>query len=114
MALQLAAVAVVATGLLPLDAAADVTRRMAPILLFLVAITVLAELAEVAKVFDVAALHSSRLARGRTGRAVPAGGAAGDGDHRAARPGHDRGAAHAGRAVAVGCSWTCRRCRSRC
>ena len=40
---------------------------MAPILLFLVAITVLAELAEVAKVFDVAALHSSRLARGRTG-----------------------------------------------
>ena len=55
------------TGLLPLDAAGDVTRRMAPILLFLVAITVLAELAEVAKVFDVAALHSSRLARGRTG-----------------------------------------------
>ena len=61
-----AAVACVLTGLLPLDAAGDVTRRMAPILLFLVSITVLAELAEVAQVFDVAALHSSRLARGRT------------------------------------------------
>ena len=61
-----AAVACVFTGLLPLDAAGDVTRRMAPILLFLVSITVLAELAEVAQVFDVAALHSSRLARGRT------------------------------------------------
>jgi arsenical pump membrane protein len=62
-----AALLCLVTGLLPLDAAGDVTRRMAPILLFLVAITVLAELAEVAKVFDVAALHSSRLARGRTG-----------------------------------------------
>lgn len=61
-----AAAACVLTGLLPLDAAGDVTRRMAPILLFLVSITVLAELAEVAQVFDVAALHSSRLARGRT------------------------------------------------
>ena len=39
---------------------------MAPILLFLVAITVLAELAEVAKLFDVAALHAARLARGST------------------------------------------------
>jgi arsenical pump membrane protein len=61
-----AAAVCLVTGLLPLDAAGDVTRRMAPILLFLVAITVLAELAEVAKVFDVAALHSTRLARGRT------------------------------------------------
>ena len=64
---SVAALVCLVTGLLPLDAAGDVTRRMAPILLFLVAITVLAELAEVAKVFDVAALHSSRLARGRTG-----------------------------------------------
>jgi arsenical pump membrane protein len=62
----LAAVAVLATGLLPWDDAADVGRRMAPILLFLVAITVLAELAEVALVFDVAAGEAAHLARGRT------------------------------------------------
>jgi arsenical pump membrane protein len=62
---SVAALACLVTGLLPLDAAGDVTRRMAPILLFLIAITVLAELAEVAKVFDVAAMHSSRLAGGR-------------------------------------------------
>ena len=64
---SVAALVCLVSGFLPLDAAGDVTWRMAPILLFLVAITVLAELAEVAKVFDVAALHSSRLARGRTG-----------------------------------------------
>ena len=52
---SVAALGCLVTGLLPLDAAEDVTRRMAPILLFLVAITVLAELAEVAQVFDVAA-----------------------------------------------------------
>lgn len=63
---SVAAFCCLVTGLLPLDAAVDVSRRMAPILLFLVAITVLAELADVAKVFDVAALHSSRLARGST------------------------------------------------
>src|SRR4051812_38869994 len=63
---SVAAMVCLITGLLPLGAAGDVTRRMAPILLFLVSITVLAELAEVAQVFDVAALHSSRLARGRT------------------------------------------------
>lgn len=63
---SLAAVAVVATGLLPWDETTDVTRRMAPILLFLVAITVLAELAEVAMVFDVAAREAAHLARGRT------------------------------------------------
>jgi arsenical pump membrane protein len=39
---------------------------MAPILLFLVAITVLAELAEVAMVFDIAAREAAHLARGRT------------------------------------------------
>ena len=61
-----AGVACVVSGLLPLAAAEDVTRRMAPILLFLVAITVLAELSEVATVFDVAAAHASRLARGRS------------------------------------------------
>jgi arsenical pump membrane protein len=62
----LAAVAVLVTGLLPWGDAADVGRRMAPILLFLVAITVLAELAEVATVFDVAASEAAHLARGRT------------------------------------------------
>ncbi len=62
----LAAVVVVATGLLPWDETAEVTRRMAPILLFLVAITVLAELAEVAMVFDIAAREAAHLARGRT------------------------------------------------
>jgi arsenical pump membrane protein len=57
---------VTVTGLLPIDAAGDVTRRMAPILLFLVAITVLAELSEAARLFDVAAQRAVRLARGRT------------------------------------------------
>ena len=63
-----AAALALVTRLLPLDAASDVTRRMAPVLLFLVAITVLAELAEVARLFDVAAGHAARLARGRTVR----------------------------------------------
>ena len=61
-----AALLALVTRALPLHAAGDVTRRMAPILLFLVAITVLAELAEVARLFDVAAQHAVRLARGRT------------------------------------------------
>jgi len=61
-----AAALALVTRLLPLDAAVDVARRMAPILLFLVAITVLAELAEVARLFDVTAGHAARLARGRT------------------------------------------------
>jgi arsenical pump membrane protein len=63
---SVAAIAVVATGLLPWSETSDVSRRMAPILLFLVAITVLAELAEVAMVFDVAAHEAAHLARGRT------------------------------------------------
>jgi len=49
-----------------LSAAVDVTGRMAPVLLFLVAITVVAELAESATVFDVAARKAARLAGGRT------------------------------------------------
>jgi arsenical pump membrane protein len=60
-----AALLALLTGLLPLDAAADVTRRIAPILLFLVAITVLAELCEVAGLFDVAARYAAQAARGR-------------------------------------------------
>ncbi len=62
-----AAVACVVTTLLPLDAAGDVIRRMAPVLVFLVAITVLAELCEVARLFDVAANFAARMARGRAG-----------------------------------------------
>jgi arsenical pump membrane protein len=63
---SVAAAVCLVTGLLPLDVAGDATRRMAPVLLFLVAITVLAELAEVGRLFDVAALHAARLARGST------------------------------------------------
>ena len=55
----LAALAATTTVLLPVHEAGDVSRRMAPILLFLVAITVLAELAEVARLFDVAAQHAA-------------------------------------------------------
>ena len=54
------------TGLLPLSGAVDVTVRVAPVLVFLVAVTVLAELADAAQVFDVAAVRAARLARGRT------------------------------------------------
>jgi arsenical pump membrane protein len=63
---SVATLAAVVTGLLPWHAAIEVAARMAPILVFLVAITVLAELAEVALVFDVAAREAAHLARGRT------------------------------------------------
>jgi arsenical pump membrane protein len=62
----LAALVAVVTGLLPWDDTTSVVRRMAPILLFLVAITVLAELAEVALVFEIAAREAAHLGRGRT------------------------------------------------
>ncbi len=62
----IAALVAVVTGLLPWDDATEVARRMAPILLFLVTITVLAELAEVALVFDIAAREAAHLGRGRT------------------------------------------------
>jgi arsenical pump membrane protein len=55
-----------ATGLLSPADAGDVTQRVAPVLVFLVAVTVLAELADRAQVFDVAATRAARLARGRT------------------------------------------------
>src|ERR1700710_1583554 len=54
----------VLTGLIPLSDARAVLGRVAPILLFLVAVTVLAELAEAAGVFDVAAVRMARLGRG--------------------------------------------------
>ncbi len=56
----------VATGALPWHDAVATTQRIGPILGFLVAITVVAELADVAQVFDVAATRAAKLARGRT------------------------------------------------
>ena len=61
-------VLVLATGWLPLAGAAAITGRVAPILAFLVAITVVAELADAAQLFDVAAARAARLGRGRTRR----------------------------------------------
>ena len=61
-------VLVVVTRLLPLDAAGDVVVRVAPVLAFLVAITVVAELADDAGVFDVAAREAAHLGRGRVWR----------------------------------------------
>lgn len=58
---------VVVTGRLPVDDALDIgVHRAGPILGFLVAVTVLAELADRAGVFDVAAHYCARLARGST------------------------------------------------
>lgn len=60
-------VAAVASGWLSADAAVDIgVSRAAPILGFLVAVTVLAELADAAGVFDAAAVACARLARGST------------------------------------------------
>jgi arsenical pump membrane protein len=58
----------VLTRLLPWSDAVEVTTRVAPVLLFLVGVTVLAELADEAEVFDVAATRAARLADGRTRR----------------------------------------------
>ena len=61
-----AGAAAVATGVLPLQDALGVADRIWPILLFVVAATVVAELAATAGVFDVAASRLARLAGGRT------------------------------------------------
>jgi len=58
----------VATRLLPWSEAVDVTTRVAPVLLFLVAVTVLAELSDAAELFDVAATRAARLAGGNVRR----------------------------------------------
>ena len=55
---------VVVTGLLSPAAAGDVLLRLAPILVFLVAVTVLAELADASGLFDVAARECAHWARG--------------------------------------------------
>ncbi|KZM36440.1 SLC13 family permease [Oerskovia enterophila] len=63
VAVALAAL-VVAVGWLPLDAAEELAERVGPILLFLVAITVVAEMCAAAGLFDAAASWAVRLARG--------------------------------------------------
>jgi arsenical pump membrane protein len=65
----LAGVAVTATGLLPLqgaDSAFSVVSRISSIMVFLLAITVLAELCDVAGLFDAVAVVAARAARGHT------------------------------------------------
>ena len=59
---------VVITGALPLHDATSVTARIAPVLLFLVAVTVVAELADDAGVFDAAAHRAARAAGGSVRR----------------------------------------------
>jgi arsenical pump membrane protein len=56
----------VLTGLLSPNDAGSVATRVAPVLVFLVAFTVLAELTDAAGVFDAAATRAARVARGRT------------------------------------------------
>ena len=57
--------AAVVFGVLPLDAALEIGDRVWPILLFVVAVTIVAELAARAGVFDAAAARLARLSRGR-------------------------------------------------
>src|SRR5664279_2576210 len=56
----------VASQALPWHEAVATAKRVGPILLFLVAITVVAELADAAQVFDVAATRAAKIGRGRT------------------------------------------------
>jgi arsenical pump membrane protein len=64
--LCLLGVIAVATGILPLDGLAVIADRVWPILVFVVAVTVVAELSAAAGLFDVVAAHLARIARGRT------------------------------------------------
>lgn len=59
-------VVAVATGVLPLSDLGDIADRVWPILLFVVAVTIVAELAAAAGLFDVVSARLARLARGRT------------------------------------------------
>ncbi|MCT9820093.1 SLC13 family permease [Microbacterium sp. W1N] len=65
-ALLLLGGAAVVGGVLPAAEALAIAERVWPILLFVVAVTVVAELAAVAGVFDVVAGFLARLSRGRT------------------------------------------------
>jgi arsenical pump membrane protein len=62
------ALIVLLTGLLPLSGAQTVLVHLAPVLVFLVSVTVVAELADDAGVFEVAAHRCARWGRGRTRR----------------------------------------------
>lgn len=64
--LWLLGLAALAFGVLPAGEALAVADRVWPILLFVVAVTVVAELASRAGLFDVVAARLARLARGRT------------------------------------------------
>jgi arsenical pump membrane protein len=59
---------VVVTGLLPLEVATDVLAQVAPVLVFLVGVTALAELADLAGVFDAAAHEVGLWGRRSTAR----------------------------------------------
>jgi arsenical pump membrane protein len=61
----LVVVALPATGLLPADDARDLLVRTGPVLVFLLAITVVAELCAGAGLFDAVAARAARAARGR-------------------------------------------------
>ena len=63
-----AAAVALLSRLLPTSDATDVMRRIAPVLVFLAAITVVAQLADAAGVFDQAAHLAARIGRGRTWR----------------------------------------------
>lgn len=65
---SLGAVGVLLSGALAWPDALAVTERIAPVLVFLVAVTVIAGLADAARVFEVAAREAAHLGRGRTWR----------------------------------------------
>ncbi|MFS0714720.1 SLC13 family permease [Microbacterium sp. 2P01SA-2] len=65
-ALLLASAGAVIFGVLPTDDLAGIAERVAPILGFVVAVTIVAELAAKAGVFDIAAGWLARASRGRT------------------------------------------------
>jgi arsenical pump membrane protein len=64
----LGALAATLTGALGWSAAGDVLARIAPVLVFLVGVTVIAELADAAGVFEIAAREAAHLGRGRVWR----------------------------------------------
>ncbi|MFC4034433.1 SLC13 family permease [Streptomyces polygonati] len=68
LGLLLCGLCCVATGLLPAHAAAEVTRRTAPLLAFLATVIVMAELTGQAEVFDFVAGWISRTGRGSYAR----------------------------------------------
>jgi arsenical pump membrane protein len=66
VALLLLGGAAVVTGILPVSDVLMIADRVWPILLFVIAVTIVAELAATAGVFDIAAFGLARLGRGRT------------------------------------------------